>query len=203
MFGAEKSPFVMAVKSAAEEARHRGDRRIGTEHLLLGLLAAANSTSIRVPGADVLGVDLATARAALADLDTAALRAIGLDVDEAPQAKPRRHPAVPATALTTSARAAINQAIKNTTRKNRNSQAPANSCSRCSPTTGPTRSRTYWTISAWTAPRHERTSRRAASTAIETGCSSLEGRAELALCHIGHARHGSPPGERREWPRQP
>ncbi|MGW7532438.1 Clp protease N-terminal domain-containing protein [Amycolatopsis sp. NPDC054798] len=124
MFGAEKSPFVVAVKAAAEEARRRGDRRIGTEHLLLGLLAAAEVASTRAPGADVLGADLAAARAALAELDAAALRAIGLDVDEAPQPRAvRTHPAVPATALTTSARAAINQAIKTTTRKNRNTQA--------------------------------------------------------------------------------
>jgi ATP-dependent Clp protease ATP-binding subunit ClpA len=122
MFGAERNPFAVAVKSAAEEARRRGDRRIGTEHLLLGLLAAAGT--VGALGVDVLGVDLATARAALAELDAAALRAIGLDV-EVPQAKPRRHPAVPVTALTTSARAAVNQAIKNTTRKNRSSRSPA------------------------------------------------------------------------------
>ncbi|SDM73590.1 Clp protease N-terminal domain-containing protein [Allokutzneria albata] len=123
MFGAEKSPFAVAVKAAAEEARLRGDRRIGTEHLLLGLLTAAESTGARTPGADVLGVDLAAARAALAELDAAALRAIGLDVGQAPQARPRKHPAVPATALTTSARAAVNQAIKTTSRKDRNTQA--------------------------------------------------------------------------------
>lgn len=115
MFGAEKSPFAVAVKAAAEEARQRGDRRIGTEHLLLGLLAAT----------DLLGVEPAAARRALAELDAAALRAIGLEVGAAPLTRPRRHPAVAATALTSSARAAINQAIRSTTRKNRNSRAPA------------------------------------------------------------------------------
>ncbi|WP_219825950.1 Clp protease N-terminal domain-containing protein [Nonomuraea typhae] len=114
----EKSAFAVAVKAAAEEARQRGDRRIGTEHLLLGLLRDSGSA-----GARALGVDLAAARAALAELDTAALRAIGLDMGEAPQARPRRHPAVPATALTSGARAAVNQAIKSTTRKNRSTQA--------------------------------------------------------------------------------
>ncbi|MFI9559417.1 Clp protease N-terminal domain-containing protein [Nonomuraea endophytica] len=119
MFASEKSPFAAAVKAAAQEARQRGDRRIGTEHLLLGLLSDPGSTTSRA-----LGVDLATARAALADLDTAALRAIGLDVGQAPQTGPRRHPPVPVTALATGARAAINHTIKTTTRKNRNAQAP-------------------------------------------------------------------------------
>jgi ATP-dependent Clp protease ATP-binding subunit ClpA len=100
--------------AAAEEARHRGDRRVGTEHLLLGLLAT--------PGVAGLGIDLAAARAALTELDVAALRAIGLAVGAAPRSA--AHPAVPATALTTGARAAINQAIRTTTRKNRSSRAP-------------------------------------------------------------------------------
>ncbi|MBB5078800.1 Clp protease N-terminal domain-containing protein [Nonomuraea endophytica] len=119
MFASEKSPFATAVKAAAQEARQRGDRRIGTEHLLLGLLSDPGSTTSRA-----LGVDLATARAALADLDTAALRAIGLDVGQAPRTEPRRHPPVPVSALATGARAAVNHAIKTTTRKNRNAQAP-------------------------------------------------------------------------------
>jgi ATP-dependent Clp protease ATP-binding subunit ClpA len=118
MFGSEKSPFAVAVKAAAEQARQRGDRRIGTEHLLLGLLSDPGSASARA-----LGVDSATALAALTALDAAALRAIGLEV-AAPATRPRRHPKVAASLLTTSARAAVNQAIKTTTRKNRNAQAP-------------------------------------------------------------------------------
>ncbi|WP_283138861.1 Clp protease N-terminal domain-containing protein [Rhizohabitans arisaemae] len=119
MFGAEKSPFAVAIKAAAEEARQRGDRRIGTEHLLLGLLRNPDST-----GARALGVDLAAAQTALAELDKAALRALGLNVGAVPQARPRKHPAVSATTLTTSARAAITQAIKVTKRKDRDTQAP-------------------------------------------------------------------------------
>ncbi|MFI6910339.1 Clp protease N-terminal domain-containing protein [Nonomuraea sp. NPDC050394] len=116
MFG--KSPFVQAIKAAANEAQRRGDRRIGTEHLLLGLLHDPHPALAEE-------VDLATARAALADLDSAALQAIGLDIGQAPQARPPKHPPVPGTALTTSARATINHAIKATTRKNRSADGPA------------------------------------------------------------------------------
>ncbi|MER5933942.1 Clp protease N-terminal domain-containing protein [Streptomyces sp. NPDC002054] len=62
-----------AVTSAHEEARLRGDRRLGTEHLLLGVLR--DSVAARV-----LGVDLVAARAALDALDRTALAAVGIDV---------------------------------------------------------------------------------------------------------------------------
>jgi hypothetical protein len=59
--------------AAVAEARLRGDRRIGTEHLLLGVL--------RHPAAArALAVDLAAARAALGALDQEALSALGIDV---------------------------------------------------------------------------------------------------------------------------
>jgi ATP-dependent Clp protease ATP-binding subunit ClpA len=61
--------------AAAQEAQHRGDRRVGTEHLLLGLLHGPDALA-----AETLGVDLASARAASTDLDRTALRAIGVDV---------------------------------------------------------------------------------------------------------------------------
>lgn len=53
---------------ASEEARRRGDRRTGTDHVLLGLL---EDPSIEV----VLGVSLQQARQALESLDQEALGA--------------------------------------------------------------------------------------------------------------------------------
>ena len=56
---------------ASEEARRRGDRRIGTDHVLLALF---EDPSIEV----VLGVSLQQARRALESLDREALGALGL-----------------------------------------------------------------------------------------------------------------------------
>jgi ATP-dependent Clp protease ATP-binding subunit ClpA len=56
---------------ASEEARRRGDRRTGTDHLLLALF---EDPSIDV----VLGASLEQARQALASLDDEALGALGL-----------------------------------------------------------------------------------------------------------------------------
>lgn len=56
---------------ASEEARGRGDRRVGTDHLLLALF---EDPSIEV----VLGVSLQQAREALESLDREALSALGL-----------------------------------------------------------------------------------------------------------------------------
>jgi hypothetical protein len=56
---------------AGEEARRRGDRRTGTDHVLLALL---EHPSIEV----VLGVSLQQARQALASLDQEALGSLGL-----------------------------------------------------------------------------------------------------------------------------
>jgi len=56
---------------AGEEARRRGDRRTGTDHILLALF---EDPSIEV----VLGVSLRQARQALASLDHEALGALGL-----------------------------------------------------------------------------------------------------------------------------
>lgn len=61
------------MKAAVAEARRRGDRRIGTEHLLLGLLHES-------VGAAALGVSLEAASGALETLDREALAAVGLEV---------------------------------------------------------------------------------------------------------------------------
>jgi hypothetical protein len=56
---------------ASEEAHRRGDRRIGTDHVLLAVLADPSAE-------DLLGVSLQQARQALDALDREALAALGL-----------------------------------------------------------------------------------------------------------------------------
>jgi hypothetical protein len=58
--------------AAREEARRRGDRKVGTEHLLLALLSEPDLSGI-------LDVTVDEARAALDALDLQAFAAIGLD----------------------------------------------------------------------------------------------------------------------------
>lgn len=67
---AEYHPWTTALY-ARDEARRRGDRKIGTEHLVLGLLREP-----AVVGA--LGLDLEQARARLEALDRDALAAVGV-----------------------------------------------------------------------------------------------------------------------------
>ena len=96
----------MVLTSAAEEASRRGDRRLGTDHLLLGLLHDADSSAARA-----LGVSLESARGASDALDRAALAAVGVDVGHlgvAPQSAPaRRH-----RPLTSGARAVMKRTIE-------------------------------------------------------------------------------------------
>jgi len=101
-----KSPFATAVSAALDESRRRGDRRLGTEHLLLGLLHAEDAVR-------ALGVGLDDARAALDRLDRAALGALGIDVEglRPPAVAVKRGPLTPG-ALTSAARAAINEVTK-------------------------------------------------------------------------------------------
>ena len=64
-----------AVTFSVEEASRRGDRRVGTDHLLLGVLHDPQMTQI-------LGVNLDRARAELQTMDEKALSAIGLNIGE-------------------------------------------------------------------------------------------------------------------------
>ena len=73
---------------ASEEARRRGDRRTGTDHVLLALL---EDPSIEV----VLGVSLQQARQALESLDHEALYALGLGSGDAPPLPMRAVPKKP------------------------------------------------------------------------------------------------------------
>ncbi|MFE3164479.1 Clp protease N-terminal domain-containing protein [Streptomyces sp. NPDC059224] len=93
------------VAAALEETTLRGDRRIGTEHLLLGVL--------HDPGAvRALGTGLETARAALDALDRTALAVVGVDVrgiERAPVPASRKR-----TPLTSGARAVLPRALAET-----------------------------------------------------------------------------------------
>jgi hypothetical protein len=68
---------------ASEEARRRGDRRTGTDHVLLGLL---EDPSIEA----VVGVSMEQARQALESLDHQALGAVGLGAGADAPALPTR-----------------------------------------------------------------------------------------------------------------
>ena len=74
---------------ASEEARRRGDRRTGTEHLLLALLEDPSIASL-------LGVSLQQARQALDSLDHEALGVLGMGSDrDAPPLPMRTVPTKP------------------------------------------------------------------------------------------------------------
>jgi ATP-dependent Clp protease ATP-binding subunit ClpA len=89
---------------ATEEAKRRGDRRIGTDHLLLGLLDDPSSVATRI-----LGVDLVSARASADALDRAALASIGIDVGDRPPSTPARTRRRPP--FTSGARAALKSSV--------------------------------------------------------------------------------------------
>jgi len=96
----------MLLTSAAAEARRRGDRRLGTDHLLLGLLHDPDSSVARA-----LGVDLEAARTASESLDRAALAAVGVNVSHLGTPPPaifaRRLPS-----LSSGARAVLSAAVE-------------------------------------------------------------------------------------------
>jgi hypothetical protein len=82
----------VAVDDARYEAARRGDRRVGTEHLLITLLENDDL-------ATELGVDAQAARTAADELDRSALAAIGVDLGGfAPSGRGRLSKLVPFTA---------------------------------------------------------------------------------------------------------
>ncbi len=105
---------------ASEEARRRGDRRTGTDHLLLALF---EDPSIEV----VLGVSLQQARRALESLDQEALGAVGLgsaaDAPELPMRAVPKKPRIRDVAqkdrlrMTPAAKKVLEQAVKPNRRK--------------------------------------------------------------------------------------
>lgn len=77
-----------AVTAAIEEAEQRGDSHIGTDHLLVGVVASA------VPGIDLVGASADDLRSAWLVIDRAALEATGIEADLPPEPGPyrrRRH----------------------------------------------------------------------------------------------------------------
>ncbi len=73
-----------AVTAAIEEAEQRGDSHIGTDHLLVGVVASA------APEVDLVGVSVDSLRDAWLEMDRAALEATGVDADLAPTPAPTR-----------------------------------------------------------------------------------------------------------------
>ena len=107
--------------AAREEARRRGNRRVGTDHLLLGLLRDGDV-------ATVLDVTLDIASVGLEGLDRDALTAVGLaDVLEAPLLPERPLPERPTLEavlkdrlpLTPAAKSALKEAAASTRRGQR------------------------------------------------------------------------------------
>lgn len=98
--------------AAVDEAKQRGDRRIGTEHMLLGLLNDPKSDAARA-----LDVSLESARAASVALDQAALASIGVDIDlDVPsRVKRRRFRA----ALTSGASSVMRRSVQEMARERR------------------------------------------------------------------------------------
>lgn len=115
-----KSTRLGAVLDAAlHEAARQGAPRMGTDHLLLGLLGQPESLPARA-----LGVTLAQARTALDSLDRAALAAIGLDLGriESPD-PPSRRMTLSRNGITSNAWAVLRCAVDATGVKTRE-QAP-------------------------------------------------------------------------------
>ena len=106
---------------ASEEARRRGDRRTGTDHLLVALLQEDPSLEVD------LGVSLQQAREALETLDQEALAALGLgsggDAPPLPSGRVPKQPTIRAVMrrdrfrMTPSAKKVLQDAVKPNRRK--------------------------------------------------------------------------------------
>ncbi len=95
-----------AVRFGVEEAQRRGDRRVGTDHLLLGVLRDADTAAL-------VGVSIDDARKTADSLDRKALVAIGIDIgDFRPSAAPRKAIRAP---FTSGARSALQRTLAHTT----------------------------------------------------------------------------------------
>jgi hypothetical protein len=105
-FSTQDATIGTVLSAAFDEAGRRGDRKVGTDHLLLGLLHDPAS-------AEALGIGVEEGRAALADLDRAALAAIGLDLGtlDLPGLPTPKHRLVTRNTLTAGARDALTGAV--------------------------------------------------------------------------------------------
>jgi len=92
MFERFSDPVRHAIVVGTDEAARRGDARVGSQHLLLGLLDEGPAGTAAV----ALGADLETVRAALDRLDRTALAGVGVLLDELPtfelEPRARRRP---------------------------------------------------------------------------------------------------------------
>jgi ATP-dependent Clp protease ATP-binding subunit ClpA len=77
VFEQVSAPVKATIARSADEAARQGDRRIGTDHLLLGLLHEPDIAA-------AIGVDVERARTAAWNLDQAALAAIGIELGHVP-----------------------------------------------------------------------------------------------------------------------
>ena len=106
MFEKFAAPSRNAVRYGVEEAGRRGDRRIGTDHLLMGLLHDEDT-------ATVIGLTVSAARSKADVLDVRALEAIGIPIgDFRPSTRPRRLTRTP---LTSGARSVLQRTVTFTT----------------------------------------------------------------------------------------
>lgn len=92
MFERLSDPVRQAIVVGIGEAARRGDGRVGSQHLLLGLLTEGATGTAAV----ALGADLDTVRAALDRLDLIALAGVGVVIDGLPtfelERRARRRP---------------------------------------------------------------------------------------------------------------